>query len=65
LEKAIQVLRLIRYKELGGTLITTGSDSHYSEHIGAGFLDLYELLKSIGFKYVAEFNKRNVNFKKI
>jgi histidinol-phosphatase (PHP family) len=56
---------LIRYKELGGTLITTGSDSHYSEHIGAGFLDLYELLKSIGFKYVAEFNKRNVNFKKI
>lgn len=56
---------LTRYKELGGTLITTGSDSHYSEHIGNGFIDLYELLRSIGFKYVAVFNKRKASFVKI
>lgn len=56
---------LTRYRELGGTIITTGSDAHYSEHIGSGFAELYELLRDIGFKYVATFDKRNISFKKI
>ena len=37
------------YKELGGKIITIGSDSHKSEHLGAYIDEAKELLKEIGF----------------
>ena len=37
------------YKELGGDIITIGSDAHLPEHIGYMFEDVKEYLKSIGF----------------
>lgn len=54
-----------RYVELGGEIITTGSDSHVYKHIGMDFDKVYEFLKSIGVKYICSFDKRQPIFKKI
>jgi histidinol-phosphatase (PHP family) len=47
------ILRL--YKELGGEIITLGSDSHIAGTLGYKFNASLELLESIGFKYIATF----------
>lgn len=44
-----------RYYELGGRLITVGSDAHYPEHVAADFDRAEEMLTSIGFKEYAVF----------
>lgn len=46
---------LKRYKELGGELITIGSDAHKPEHICYSFSVIPDLLKGLGFKYYAVF----------
>jgi histidinol phosphate phosphatase HisJ family len=38
------------YKELGGTIITIGSDTHEEEHVGYKIEDVKKVLKKIGFK---------------
>lgn len=38
------------YQELGGRIITLGSDSHRPEHLGAYIREGKEVLKSLGFK---------------
>lgn len=53
---------LKRYKELGGEIITIGSDAHMPEHIGYDFDKVESLLKSIGFKYYTVFEKRKPEF---
>ncbi|MGL6107663.1 histidinol-phosphatase HisJ family protein [Romboutsia sp.] len=53
------------YKELGGEIITTGSDSHMPSQIAYKFDYIYSYLKSIGFKYVCKFDKMNPEFIKI
>ncbi len=47
-----------RYKELGGKLITIGSDAHYAEHLGAGIDKGYELALKCGFDKVAVYQDR-------
>lgn len=47
------------YKELGGTIITIGSDSHKKEHLGAYIDEAKELLKEIGFEKYCTFEKMN------
>ncbi len=47
-----------RYKELGGKLITIGSDAHYAEHLGAGIEQGYELALKCGFDKVAVYQSR-------
>ncbi len=47
-----------RYKELGGQLITVGSDAHYAEHLGAGIDKGYELALRCGFDKVAVYQGR-------
>ncbi len=47
-----------RYKELGGKLITVGSDAHYAEHLGAGIEQGYELALKCGFDSVAVYQNR-------
>lgn len=42
---------LKRYKELGGEIITIGSDAHIPEHLCYDFDKAAELLKSLGYKY--------------
>lgn len=53
---------LRRYRELGGELITTGSDAHFPEYVGYCFDLAYALLGECGFRYVAVFEKRKAKF---
>jgi len=53
------------YKELGGEIITTGSDAHTPKDIANHFEHAYDLLRSIGFKYVTKFEKRIPKFIRI
>lgn len=56
---------LCRYRELGGEIITVGSDAHKPEHIGYEFELAGELLKSCGFQYYTEFENRKAVFQRI
>ncbi len=47
-----------RYKELGGELITIGSDSHRAKDIGAGVEQAMSVCADCGFKYVALYQSR-------
>ncbi|MBP3521308.1 MAG: hypothetical protein J6J87_08190 [Oscillospiraceae bacterium] len=43
------------YRDLGGEILTVGSDSHRPEHLGAYIREGQELLKSLGFKRFCTF----------
>lgn len=60
---AYDVIKL--YHDLGGEIITTGSDSHNTNDVGEGIFEANELLKEAGFKYVTVFNQRKPEFMKI
>ena len=47
-----------RYKELGGTIITVGTDSHTSDRIGEHVEDVLKQYQKIGFDDVTTFTKR-------
>ncbi len=50
-----------RYKELGGNLITLGSDAHVTEHILVGYDKIKDVLLSCGFdEYVIYKNRQPV-----
>ena len=53
---------LKRYKELGGEIITIGSDAHKPEHVAYDFHKLKNYLKACGFKYYTEFRQRKPYF---
>nr|WP_307774732.1 histidinol-phosphatase HisJ family protein [uncultured Cetobacterium sp.] len=53
-----------RYFELGGEIITIGSDSHKAEDLGKDFKRAYDLLESLGVKYISSFEEMNATFKK-
>lgn len=46
------------YHQLGGEIISIGSDSHNIATVGHGIKDAYVALKNIGFKYVTYFENR-------
>ncbi|HKL79573.1 MAG TPA: hypothetical protein VJ888_03970, partial [Mobilitalea sp.] len=46
---------LKRYRELGGELITIGSDAHTPEHLCYDFDRISDLLLNLGFRYYATF----------
>lgn len=46
------------YQQLGGEIITVGSDAHNPEHAGAGIAEAYTLLRNLGFRFVTVFDKR-------
>ena len=49
------------YKELGGRIITAGSDSHRPERIGYGFDRVYQMLKEAGFDSISIYkNRKNI-----
>ncbi len=52
------------YKELGGEIITIGSDAHSSKYVGSNFKEAYEILQRIGVKYIAKFKRRKITFEK-
>lgn len=45
---SMKILKL--YRELGGRIITIGSDSHKPEHLGAYIRETKEMLKKLGYK---------------
>lgn len=49
---------LRRYKELGGELVTIGSDAHSPEYVGSEFEKCGEILKECGFGYYAVYRNR-------
>lgn len=56
---------LKRYRELGGELVTVGSDAHRPEHVGYGFSQVREILLDCGFQYFAEFFGRKPVFTRL
>lgn len=49
---------LRRYKELGGEIITVGSDSHRATDVCKDFHRAYEMLQYLDYKYVCMFMER-------
>ena len=47
-----------RFKELGGKLVSVGSDAHYAQHIAVGIKDAMAVAKNAGFDCVTLFQKR-------
>ena len=60
---SLDVLRL--YREMGGEIITTGSDAHRVEDAGGNIADGVEALLAAGFKYITLFEKRKPVFRRL
>ncbi|MBU1142807.1 MAG: histidinol-phosphatase HisJ family protein, partial [Firmicutes bacterium] len=56
---------LKRYKELGGKIITFGSDTHKIKDYYDGFEEAKKMLLEAGFEYVTVFKNRKPEFVKI
>ncbi|MBQ9941640.1 MAG: histidinol-phosphatase HisJ family protein [Christensenellaceae bacterium] len=56
---------LRRFRQLGGEMVTVGSDSHAPENVGNFVPRGLEIIKEAGFKYVCTFEKRKPTFHKI
>ncbi len=53
------------YREMGGEIITIGSDAHAPEHIGYNYAAVREQLIGAGFKYYTEFCNRKAFFREL
>jgi histidinol-phosphatase (PHP family) len=53
------------YRELGGEILTIGSDSHTVEDIGANVADGAEIASAAGFRHLTYFKERKPYFVKI
>ena len=51
---------LLRYREMGGEIISLGSDSHDPEKVADGFEGYIMLLKSLGFRWSSHYEKRQL-----
>ena len=46
------------YKDMGGKLVTLGSDTHTLARVGGGLREAVDMLKNIGFKSCVYYEKR-------
>jgi len=53
---AQEILQL--YADLGGEMITVGSDAHFPKDIGFNFSYAHQMISSVGIKYLTTFEKR-------
>lgn len=53
---------LKRYRQLGGEIITVGSDAHTKEYLGYEFTKACQILKETGFTYYTIFKNRKPEF---
>ena len=51
---------LLRYRDMGGEIISLGSDSHIPEGVADKFPDYAAFLKSLGFRWSAHYEKRQL-----
>lgn len=56
---------LKRYRELGGEIITLGSDAHQAVRVGADFPAAQELLADCGFRWICTFQERQPQFHRL
>lgn len=56
---------LKRYRELGGEIITVGSDAHEPKDIAADFDKVCDILKECGFRYYCVFQNRIPEYLKL
>ncbi len=54
-----------RYREMGGEIVTIGSDSHVAQTIGQNIPDAMRLLEECGFRYFSFFRHRKPEFLRI
>lgn len=59
----IDIIR--RYAQLGGEIITIGSDAHVPEHLGYSFNEAFQVLEHCGFKYFTVFKDMKPTFIKL
>jgi histidinol-phosphatase (PHP family) len=50
------------YRELGGELLTLGSDAHQVDHLAAGFATAVELARAAGFRHFTVYIGRQARF---
>ncbi|MDO5702684.1 MAG: histidinol phosphate phosphatase, partial [Lachnospiraceae bacterium] len=53
---------LRRYRELGGTLVTVGSDAHRAYAVGFAVNTAVDILRSCGFTHMVYYEKRKPQF---
>ena len=53
------------YRDLGGKILTIGSDSHRPEQLGAYIEETKELLKDIGFQYFCTYENMKPAFHRL
>ncbi len=58
-----EILRM--YRDMGGEIITIGSDAHTPDRICDHFSYASEYLKSLGFRYISTFRDRRPSFVKL
>lgn len=51
-----------RYRELGGEILTVGSDAHCTDDLGKGIAEGIKLAKDTGFDKIAYYKRREVHF---
>jgi histidinol-phosphatase (PHP family) len=54
---SINIVQL--YKDLGGEILTIGSDSHNAETVGAHLIEAINMAKECGFTSIFKFDRRN------
>lgn len=59
----IEVLKA--FKNLGGEIVTIGSDSHALDNVNKDLILAQEMLKNAGFHYLSTYDKRKPNFIKL
>ncbi len=57
---SLEILRW--YRELGGEILTFGSDAHTPDKIGAHFDVAVDMARSVGFRRLARFERRQVSW---
>lgn len=50
------------YHDLGGEIITVGSDAHKKSHVGFGLKEITSELSAMGFKYLTYYKERKPSF---
>jgi len=60
---SLEILRW--YREMGGEILTLGSDAHKSEFVGAHFGRALEMARSVGFTRLTRFEKRQTRWVEI
>ena len=53
---------LQRYRDLGGELVTIGSDAHDSDSLGYSFRIAADILENVGYRYIASYEGRVASF---